>query len=191
MNADELKDFTKEVAARFEAKEIHGPIHLNSETQIEPLMEIFKEIKPTDWVLSNFRSHYHALLKGIPRERVMAEILAGRSMMLHFPEYRFMTSAIVGGMLPIAVGLAAAGERVWCFVGDMCASTGAFNDAYQYATGHELSKINFVIEDNGLSTNTPTESTWRDDIPRIGHTAIYYRYKRTTQHCGTDTYVSF
>lgn len=186
----ELVEFEDEVGRRFDSGEIHGPIHLCSETQAEPLIEIFKDIKPTDWVLSNWRSHWHALLHGVPRERVMAEILAGRSMMLHFPEHRFMTSAIVGGMLPIACGLAAAGERVWCFVGDMTASIGAFNDAYLFSEGHNL-PVTFVIEDNGLSTNTPTKEAWGNALESSPPKYIAYQYKRTTQHYGTAGFVSF
>lgn len=187
MTRDELIAFEKEVAEAFEAKRIRGPIHLNSETQIEPLMEIFSQIKPEDWVLSTWRSHFHALLKGVPRETVMKEILAGKSMMLHFPEYRFMSSAIVGGMLPIACGLAWEGERVWCFVGDMTATIGTFHDAQMFAQGHDL-PVRFVIENNGLSTNTPTKKTWGSGDSYI---STEYYYKRTTQHCGTDVYVSF
>lgn len=188
MDAAELIQFEKIVGQQFDSGAIKGPIHLNSETQAEPLIQIFKEIKREDWVLSTWRSHWHALLHGVPKADVMAEILAGRSMMLHFPKHRFMSSAIMGGMLPIACGLAAGGARVWCFVGDMCASTGAFQDAWKYAWGHKL-PVKFIIEDNGLSTNTPTEETWgvrRDEAP-----SEKYRYKRTTQHYGTAGFVSF
>lgn len=186
MGPDELLDFTKEVAQRFERKEIRGPIHLNSEAQIEPLIEIFREIRRTDYVLSTWRSTYHALLHGVPRDKVMAEILAGRSMQLHFPEYRFMSSSIVGGMLPIACGLATK-ERVWCFVGDMCASTGGFQDAIRYASGHDLD-LHLVVENNGLSTNTPTLPAW--GLKPVKQPLVY-DYTRTTQHCGTGTYVAF
>jgi len=182
MNAAELIDFENEVGERFDAGEIHGPIHLCSETQIDPLISIFKNIKRSDWVLSTWRAHFHALLHGVPRDLVMSEILAGRSMMLHFPEYRFMSSAIVGGMLPIACGLAGGGAKVWCFVGDMCASTGAFQDAVKWNGG-----VNFVIEDNGLSTNTPTAKTWG----LAPANPVRYAYKRTTNHYGTKNFVSF
>ena len=181
-NKDDLIAFEREVAERFAAGEIHGPTHLNSDTQAEPLIEIFREIKRTDWVLSTWRAHWHALLHGVPHDRVMAEILAGRSMMLHFHEHRFMTSAIVGGLLPIACGLAYGGERVWCFVGDMCASIGAFQDAVKFAYGHKL-PVTFIVEDNGLSTNTPTVETWGVEfVPRANHLVEGYQYKRTTEH---------
>ena len=182
MDAASLISFEREVAARFDAGEISGPVHLNSDTQAEPLIEIFRDIKRTDWVLGTWRSHFAALLHGVPRERVMAEILAGRSMMLHFPEHRFMSSAIMGGMLPIACGLAAGGERVWCFVGDMCSTTGAFQDAVRFAHGHQ-SKVTFVVEDNQLSTNTPTRSTWGWNTLWQGWKNVTrYHYKRTTPH---------
>ena len=178
MTPSDLIAFEREVAARFDAGEIAGPVHLNSDTQAEPLIEIFRNIKRTDWVLGTWRCHMHALLHGVPRELVIAEILAGRSMMLHFPAYRFMSSAIMGGILPIACGLAAS-ERVWCFVGDMCSTTGAFHDAYQYARRNALS-VEFVIEDNGLSTNSPTQRVWGCEIP-TGN-ARRYSYERTTNH---------
>lgn len=181
MSPEELTAFTDEVARRFDKGLISGPIHLNSETQIIHLLDVFKNVKSTDWVLSNWRSMYHALLHGVPKDRVMTEVLAGRSMQLHFPEYRFMTSSILGGMLPIACGLAAAGERVWCFVGDMCASIGAFQDAAKFIQGHKL-PVHLIIEDNGLSTNTPTASTWGSGV---SFDPLRYRYRRTTPHYGT------
>ena len=183
MDAKDLIAFEREVAERFDAGEIPGPVHLNSDTQAEPLIEIFKDIKRTDWVLGTWRSHFAALLHGVPRDLVMAEILAGRSMMLHFPEHRFMSSAIMGGMLPIACGLAAGGERVWCFVGDMCWRSGAAADAYHYAFGQRL-PVNFVVEDNGLSTNTPTEIVWGSMLQEYGRPTDVkkYAYNRTTPH---------
>ncbi len=84
---------------------------------------------------------------------------------------RFYASAIVGGCLPIATGVAAAikrqggSEHVWCFVGDMAASTGAYSDCWRYAAGFDL-PITFVIEDNGKSTNTPTAETWGPGCPQ-------------------------
>lgn len=189
MNADELRAFEREVADAFEAKRITAPIHLSDGNEAQ-LIEIFRDIQPTDWVFSTWRSHYHALLKGVPRDLVMSEILAGRSMMLHFPAYRFFTSAIVGGILPIACGVASrctAGERVWCFVGDMTASIGTFHDAEQYARGHSL-PIRLVVEDNGLSTNTPTQDTWGHGTTPVTQR---YAYTRTYPHVGSGVYVAF
>jgi pyruvate dehydrogenase E1 component alpha subunit len=189
VTAQELRDFEAQVAQAFDAKKIRGPIHLSDGNE-EALISIFKQIKRTDWVFSTWRSHLHALLHGVPRETVMAEILAGRSMSLHFPEYRFFTSPIVGGILPIACGVAAAGERVWCFIGDMAASIGTFHDAEQFAHGHDL-PITFVIEDNGLSVNTPTTETWGLSHAFENRKTIRYVYKRGCPHVGSGAYVTF
>ncbi len=186
MDATQLVAFERRVANAFEEKRIPGPIHLAGGNENQ-LIQIFKNISREDWVLSTWRSHYHALLHRVPPQLVMDEILAGRSMLLNFPEYRFMSSAIMGGMPAIACGFAAAGKRVWCFVGDMAATGGAFFEAARYASGHNLS-VKFVVEDNGLSTNTPTRKVW-GEFPQDNLTI--YAYTRTQHHCGTGTYVSF
>lgn len=178
MTADELIAFEEDIARIFETGKIHAPVHLAGGNESK-LINIFKYVKPTDWVLSTHRSHYHALLKGIPPEWVKSEILKGHSITLCNAEYRFLTSAIVGGILPIGVGLAMAGERVWCFVGDMASETGIFHECVKYATGHKL-PITFVVEDNGMSVDTPTEKVWR------------YSYKRKFPHQGTCAgFISF
>lgn len=194
MTKDDLIRFEKEVADRFERREIPGPIHLSGGNE-DQLIEIFKDIKPTDWVFSTWRSHYHALLHGVPEDKVMAEIMAGKSMSLMFPEYHFFTSAIVGGILPIAVGLAAGIKRqnkdaqVWCFIGDMSATTGIFYESINYAYKHGL-PIRFIIEDNYLSCNSPTQeittSHWKHDWPYK-----QYEYDRSVPHCGTGNWVTF
>lgn len=186
MRPEDLLTFEREVADAFEAKLIRAPIHLGGGNE-EQLIEIFRQVKAADWVLATWRSHYHALLKGIPRELVMSEIMAGKSMALNFPEHRFLSSSIMGGVLPIACGLAAAGHSVWCFVGDMAASTGAFADAAKYAGGHGL-RVQFVVEDNGLATNTPTAEAWGE---KGAAQVRRYSYKRTYPHCGSGTYVAF
>jgi len=183
VTADDLRAFEIEVGQAFKERKIRGPIHLSGGNE-DQLIDVFSRIDRKDWVFSTYRSHYHALLHGIPRDKVMAEIMAGRSMNLCFPEYRFYSSAIVGGMLPIAVGVATMGKRVWCFVGDMAASIGIFHDATQYAGGLP---ITFVVEDNGLSCDTPTEKTWsgtKADIYR-------YAYRREYPHVGIGEFVQF
>lgn len=192
MLASELVDFEKEVEDAFSKGQIRGPVHLSGGNE-EQLIAVFRKIHPEDWVFSTWRNHYHALLHGIPKDLVMQEILAGRSMNLTFPEHRFYTSSIVGGILPISVGVAAALKRkgckrkVWCFVGDMASTTGAFHEANQYASKQDL-PVKFVIEDNGLSTNTPTEETW--GRAWVGKT-LYYAYERTYPHVGVGRWVAF
>ena len=181
VNAADLIAFEADIAREFDAGNIHAPVHLSGGNE-QQLIDIFLDVKPTDWVCSTHRSHYHALLKGIPPAEVKRQIMAGRSMFISSPEHRFISSAIVGGMLPIACGLAYAGERVWCFIGDMCASTGAFDDAHNFSISRDLG-VNFVIEDNGLSTNTPTHNAWGPISDRVTLEGILlYQYERTYPH---------
>lgn len=205
MTKDELIQFEEEIKGIYLAGKIKAPIHLSVGSE-EPLIGIFKDVKPEDWVLSTHRSHYHALLKGVPPDLVKAEILAGRSIHLNFKEYNFLASAIVGGIAPIAVGVAMAmkmrGEKrkAWCFLGDMAFEMGIVYESIKYARNHNL-PVCFVVEDNGLSTNTPTRLVWgiKDD-PVEGIVElerwetgkiIRYVYQRRFPHSGAGQFVRF
>ena len=184
---ESLISFEEEIASLFEAGQIRSPVHLSRGNE-DDLIEIFKRIKPADWVFSNHRSHYHALLKGIPKEWLKAEILNNRSITINNAEYKFFSSAIVGGILPIAVGVAMTGQTVWCFAGDMAAESGIFHECIKYANGHNLS-IHFVVEDNGLSVETPTKEVW--GMERWHPNVIRYRYQRGYPHQGMGDFVQF
>lgn len=187
-----LVAFEDDLAARFERGEIKAPLHLAGGNE-EQLIEIFKEVAPQDWVLTTWRSHYHCLLKGVPAEEVRDACLRGRSIALCFPEHRILSSAIVGGIAPIAVGLAMAikrrggSERVWCFLGDMAAMAGVVREAMSYAAGHGL-PVRWVIENNEVSVMTDTAQVWGHDRPAIVRT---YEYKLTRPHVGTGKWVRF
>lgn len=197
MTTDELIAFELEIAQLFEAGKIRSPVHLSKGNE-EDLIKIFQNVKPADWVFSNHRSHYHALLKGIPKEWLKAEILANRSITINNAQYRFFSSAIVGGILPIAVGVAMATKRsgedrkVWVFVGDMAAETGIFHECSKYSARFDL-PITFVIEDNGFSVDTPTSKAWGN----YKHFLLYpqkvrrYSYQRQFPHQGMGKYVIF
>lgn len=193
MTPADLIEFEKEVADAFRAKKIPGPIHLSGGNEAE-LIKIFRWIGREDWVFSTYRSHYHALLHGVPRAEVTAKIMAGHSMNLSFPDHRFITSAIVGGCLPIAVGVAAAikragaSEHVWCFVGDMAASIGTFADCQKYAQRNDL-PLRFIVEDNGLSCDSPTDQCW--GIEDGEENVARYTYKRRFPHVGIGEFIKF
>jgi len=145
-------------------------------------------------VFSTHRSHYHALLHGIDRDWLMKEILAGRSITIEKIDQKFVTSAIVSGILPIALGAALGIKRkgedrhVWAFVGDMSGMSGIFHEVCQYATGHQL-PLTLVVEDNGFSTNTPTQVVWGDQRNPID---VYrYTYERIYPHQGCGKWVEF
>lgn len=189
-----LIGFEKKIADHWESGRIRGPVHLSGGNE-EHLIEIFKRVKKSDWVFSTWRSHYHALLKGVPSEWLEQEILEGRSITIINQEEKFYSSAIVGGIIPIATGVAMINKRenkddiVWCFVGDMTFETGTFMENYKYVKNFNL-PVRFVVEDNGVSTNTPTIETWnkKSDIP---NDVVYYEYNKQWPHYGTGKFVVF
>lgn len=193
--AADLITFEAEVARHFEAGHIRAPVHLSGGNE-EQLIEIFKEIPKDSWIFSTYRSHYHALLHGVSPDDLMAHILAGRSMFWSSPAHHFLTSAIVGGIVPIATGVAAAlqrqgsDRRVWVFVGDMAATTGIFHEAVHYADGQNL-PIQFVVEDNGFSTDSPTVACWGQDVRLESPRVRRYTYKRVWPHVNSGKWVNF
>ena len=102
---ESLINFEQKVCDAFMNKEIKAPVHLYSNNE-EKMIEIFQNVKSEDWVFCSWRSHYQCLLKGVPEEEVFKEIVNGNSITLAFPEYKVFSSAIVGGSLPIALGVA-------------------------------------------------------------------------------------
>lgn len=196
MTREDLIAFEDDIAARFNAGEIKSPVHLAGGNE-DQLIEIFKEIRPQDWVLCSWRSHYHCLLKGVPPNVLRDKIIMGRSIGLCFKGYRILSSAIVGGICPIAVGIAAGikargeGARVWCFIGDMTAQTGIFDESFHYIRAQEL-PLTFVDEDNGLSVCTDTRKVWGErGAYNTSGRLTGYEYTLTRPHVGTGQWVSF
>jgi len=151
---NDLIKFEEKIGNLFNEKKIKAPIHLyyGNEKQI---IKVFKKIKKNDWVFCSWRSHYQCLLKGIPEKKVIKSILNGNSIAMCFPEYKIISSAIVGGTLPIALG-AALGQKlkrtknkVFCFIGDMTSETGMASECIKYATNFNL-PITFIIEDYNI-----------------------------------------
>ncbi len=193
---ERLIAFEERVKQAFLDKQIHAPIHLSGGNE-DALLDIFREVQPQDWVFSGWRSHYHALLKGIPEDELFQQILEGRSMYVMSKKHGFVCSSIVGGILPIAAGVAAGIKRkgnwypytptVHVFVGDMTARTGLFHEFLEYCRGQDL-PVRVVTEDNGLSTNTPTKKVWGSGWKLR---TTYYQYQRMYPHVGVGEHVAF
>ena len=191
MNKEELIRFEDEIADLFENGEIKFPIHLAG-TNEDKLIEIFDEhYNEGDWILSTWRNHYHWLLSGRCPDALRTQIKNHGSM--HIYGDKFFTSAIVGGIAPIAVGIALALQRqkstnkVLCFLGDMGASTGIARESITYAEGHDLPVL-FIIEDNGLSVATDTKEVWGT---KNKSKTIKYEYERFYPHSGIGKFILF
>ena len=192
---EDLINFEDDIISHWENGEITGPIHLSNGNE-EQLIEIFKKISPTDWVFSTWRSHYHALLHGVEQSKLKQKILDGKSITIVDKDSKFYASAIVTGTLPIALGVAKSikynggDDKVWVFVGDMAFESGIFYEVHKYARNYDL-PLYFVVEDNGVSTNTPTLETWNGIQRDIPEDVIYYKYESKYPHYGTGKWVVF
>jgi pyruvate dehydrogenase E1 component alpha subunit len=191
---EKLIQFEQDIVNLWESGKIRGPIHLSNGNE-EQLIEVFKRVKETDWVFSTWRSHYHWLLKGISADYAESLILDGKSITLCDIDAKFYASAIVGGTLSIALGVAmgikerGSDEKVFVFIGDMSFESGIFYEVHKYARNFDL-PIVFVVEDNAVSTYTPTEATWnkKREIPSD---VIHYTYKSKFPHYGSGKWVVF
>tara|TARA_R100000005_G_scaffold63890_1_gene33153 strand:- start:817 stop:1428 length:612 start_codon:yes stop_codon:yes gene_type:complete len=203
MRPDELIAFEEEIAESFNNAQIRAPIHLYSGNE-KHIINIFKNVKKEDYVFCTWRSHYQCLLKGVPKDRLKKDILAGKSITLCYPEYNIFSSAIVTGSISIANGRALAeklkgsSSHVWCFVGEMSSETGAFHENVKYSTTHNL-PITWVIEDNGKSVCTDTRETWNMknlsyeefDLLNSRGNVIYYKYDTKYPHAGAGKRIQF
>lgn len=208
VTVEELIKFEREIGDTFDSGAIKAPIHLYHGNE-SIMIDIFKDIDiQEDWVCCTWRNHYQGLLKGIPTEILRENIISGKSMVVTLPEYKFICSSIVGGIPSIAAGIALSiklknkSNRVWCWVGDMSAETGAFHEAYKYSLNHNL-PITFIVEDNKKSVCTPTAPIWGRETPYYlekeytggivrQQNLIYYQYDNTVYpHAGAGKRVQF
>ena len=195
----ELINFENDIAKCFNNGKIRAPIHLYSGNE-DFLIKFFKKIKKNDWVFCSWRSHYQCLLKGVPPKLLKSEILAGKSISLCFPKYKIYSSAIAGGTLPIAVGMALSLKRkksrnkVFCFIGEMTSETGIAHENIKYSMNKKL-PIHFVIEDNKKSVCTDTRKTWSQKkltFEKISNKYVtFYKYKLKYPHAGAGKRVQF
>lgn len=191
----DLIDFEDDIISHWENGEIRGPIHLSNGNE-DQLIKVFQKIGIDDYVFSTWRSHYHALLHGVEPSVLKQKILDGKSITIVDKDSKFYSSAIVTGTLPIALGVAKSikynggDEKVWVFLGDMAFESGIFYEVHKYARNYEL-PLYFVVEDNGVSTNTPTLDTWNGIQRDIPEDVIYYQYKSKYPHYGTGKWVVF
>jgi len=125
-----------------------------------------------DRIVSTYREHGHALARGIPMDQLMAEMYGkangcsrgrGGSMHVFDISRRFYGGyAIVGGGLPIAVGLALADKMqnlpniTACFFGDGAVAEGEFHESMNLAALWKLPVL-FICENNLYAMGTALE----------------------------------
>jgi len=188
---NQLIDFENEICRIYKDLQLPFLFHLSGGNE-EQLIDIFKEINDGDYVISNHRNHYHALLAGISPEDLKQKIIDGKSMFVFDRKRNFFTSAIIGGTPAIAAGIALAlkkknsSQKVWCFVGDGTEDSGHLFEAARYVEGFDL-PCTFIVEDNNRSVCTSKNERWGKSINPIFPKCVRkYEYQITYPHARMD-----
>jgi pyruvate dehydrogenase E1 component alpha subunit len=166
-----IRRFEEKAAELYSATKIRGFMHLyNGEEAVA--VGVMQALHPEDAVVSTYREHGHALVRGISARAIMAEMYGkqegcsrgrGGSMHLFDMKTRFYGgNAIVGGGLPVAVGLALADQMqnkprvTWCFFGEGAVAEGEFHESMNLAALWHLPVV-FVCENNLYAMGTALE----------------------------------
>lgn len=163
-----IRRFEEKAAELYSLNKIRGFLHLyiGEEAVAVGTMQAFT---PEDAIVSTYREHGHALARGLSMGSLMAELYGkangcskGHGGSMHFFDVtrRFYGGyAIVGGGLPIAVGLALADKlqnlpRVTaCFFGDGAVAEGEFHESLNLAALWKLPVL-FICENNLYAMGT-------------------------------------
>jgi pyruvate dehydrogenase E1 component alpha subunit len=172
-----IRLFEERVAELLENKAvIRCPVHLYT-GQEAVAVGVCAHLRKEDYVFSNHRSHGHFLAKGGDMKALMAELYGketgcskgqGGSMHLASANKGLPgSSAIVGGIIPIAVGAALAFRMqkrdnvAVAFFGDGATNEGVFYEALNLAALMQLPVV-FVCENNLYSTHMPVSRCLAD-----------------------------
>ncbi len=163
-----IRTFEERCVELYSAAKIRGFLHLYIGEEAVAA-GIMPALEPGDRVVSTYREHGHALARGVPARSVLAEMFGkvegvcrgrGGSMHLFDVARRFYGgNAIVGGGLPIAVGLALADRMAGrdhvtaCFFGEGAIAEGEFHESLNLAALWRLPVI-FCCENNLYAMGT-------------------------------------
>lgn len=168
-----IRMFEEKCAEAYTQEKIRGFLHLYDGEEaiaagIIPLLE------EPDRLVATYREHGHALARGVPMGAVLAEMYGkangcagGRGGSMHlFDAGRnfYGGNAIVGGGLPLAVGLALADRMqgtdatTACFFGEGAVAEGEFHESLNLAQLWGLPVL-FICENNGYAMGTRLDLT--------------------------------
>ncbi len=166
-----VRRFENRCAQLYQAGAIRGFLHLYVGEEAVAAGSM-RALDTVDNVVGTYREHGHALLRGVPAGAVMAEMFGrvdgcsggrGGSMHLFDAERRFYGgNAIVGGGLPLAVGLALADHLnrrpavTTCFFGEGAVAEGEFHESMNLAALWDLPVL-FCCENNLYAMGTALE----------------------------------
>lgn len=168
-----IRRFEARCVELYQAQKIRGFLHLYDGEEAVAV-GVMAALDARDAVLATYREHGHALARGVPMASLMAEMLGkvegccrgrGGSMHLFDRERRFFGgNAIVGGGLPLAVGIALADQQLRpgavtaCFFGEGAVAEGAFHESMNLAALWKLPVL-FVCENNLYAMGVPLDAS--------------------------------
>ena len=166
-----IRRFEEKCVELYSLGKIRGFLHLYIGEEAVAV-GVMQALSSEDRIVSTYREHGHALARGMSMEAVMAEMYGkangcsrgrGGSMHLFDISRRFYGGyAIVGGGLPIAVGLALADRMqsrssiTACFFGDGAVAEGEFHESMNLAALWKLPVL-FICENNLYAMGTALE----------------------------------
>ena len=166
-----IRRFEEKCVELYSAGEIRGFVHLYIGEEAVAV-GVNQALTADDNIVSTYREHGHALARGLPVDSVMGEMYGkttgcsrgrGGSMHLFDLSRRFYGgNAIVGGGLPLAIGIALADklrgdQRVTgCFFGDGAVAEGEFHECMNLAALWDLPVL-FCCENNLYAMGTALE----------------------------------
>jgi acetoin:2,6-dichlorophenolindophenol oxidoreductase subunit alpha len=187
-----IRLFEERVGALARANEVHGLIHL-SVGQEGVAVGVCGALGNDDAVYSNHRAHGHALAKGAPPAKVLAELMGregglcrglGGSMHLVDVEHGLLgATGVVGGNVPLALGSALAARLggsdavAVVFFGDGAVQGGIFAESVNIATLWRLPVL-LVCENNGFAEFTPRAA--HTTVERVSDVVAPYEMPRET-----------
>ena len=168
-----IRHFEDKCAELYTQQKIRGFLHLyDGEEAIAAGLIPLLDTK--DRIVATYREHGHALARGVPMGSILAEMYGktegcaggrGGSMHLFSKEHNFYGgNAIVGGGLPMAVGLgladhmAQSGAITVCFFGEGAVAEGEFHESMNLAALWKLPVL-FVCENNGYAMGSAIDLT--------------------------------
>jgi len=186
-----IRRFEEKVEDRFRAGELPGFLHV-AIGQEATATGVCAALAREDVMASTHRAHGHAIAKGTPVERIMAELYGkvegcskgyGGSMHLYDVEVGNLgANAVVGGGLPGIVGAALAFKMrdenrvAVAFFGDGATNTGTFHESMNLAQLWTVPAI-FVLENNGWAESTPASQQLPLPVDELGKRAAAYGMK--------------
>jgi pyruvate dehydrogenase E1 component alpha subunit len=163
-----IRRFEERAGEMYARAKVGGFLHLSIGEEAT-IVGSARALRESDYLISTYRSHGHALVRGTPPENVMAELFGrvdgcshgrGGSMHMFDRDRRFMGGyGIVGGNLPIAAGIALSSdyretdEVTLCVFGDGASNQGTFGETLNLAALWKLPVV-FMVTNNQFGMGT-------------------------------------